>query len=329
MASPLRFRRDSGGWSEQRVRQELFHPLDGNLGATWTSPHYALHGWETARFEMDNGDRALFAWRDGEAYWLGNTETPSALWRTDKHDWEEVPYEIARWARRELLADLYEEAPWLEPYEYLAWFFLPVLMAKDGREVARTFLRDHAAGFPDADYRDALAFYNDFLRTGVLEPHRETMAGKLGTSDRLDLTRMRAAMAEFTVAKLLSDAGHEFVPEVELDSGYALDFRVGDQLIEVARPQPPEIRTVSTTPISAIRETAASKTDGQLDAHDRALLVIDCSTFPDDEWRAIRGEKPGLPYEPALVIRARPDGRIEGYERGQVPIDVSDAVELY
>jgi len=328
VASPLRFRYDPAGWSDQRVRQQLYQPLQSVANTAWVEPHNELHGWETARFELDNGDRALFAWRDGEAYWMGNTETPSALWKTNKRGWEEVPFDLARWARKELLADLYAEAPWLADYEYLAWFFLPVFMSKDGTETAIRFFRDHAAGFPDADRDAGLSFYDEFLKTGVLEPHRETMAGKLGTSGQLDLTRMRAAMAEFTVAKLLYDAGYEFDPEIELDSGYALDFRAGDTMIEVTRPQPPAKRSNATTPIAAVKETARAKGRGQLDTHAGALLIVDATSFPDDAWRSLRAESPSLPYEPALVIRARPEGRIEGFEVGNVPIDVADAVAL-
>jgi len=329
VASPLRFRYDPAGWSEQRVRNELCDSLDSYAGADWVDARHELHGWEAARFELHNGDLALFAWRDGDAYWMGNTQTPKALWKTNKRGWDEVPFEVARWARRELLDALYNQAPWLREYEYLAWFFLPVLMSKDGRETARRFLREHAAGFPDADREEALRFYDDFLKTGVLEPHRETMAGKLGTSGKLDLARMRATMGEFTVAKVLHDAGYEIEPEIELDSGYALDFRVGDTLIEVARPQPPANRTSATTPVAAIRETVAGKGRGQLDTHAGAMLVIDATSFPDDAWRTLRDARPDLPYQPTLVIRARPNGRIEGFEVGNVPIDVGDAVELF
>ncbi|GAB3687406.1 DUF5784 family protein [Salinarchaeum chitinilyticum] len=328
MASPLRFRFDPGGWSDKRVRRELYQSLDDYAGVTWVEPEHDLHGWDAARFELDNGDLALFAWRDGEAYWLGNTETPSALWKTNKRGWEEVPFELARWARRELVVDLYDRAPWLADYEYLTWFFLPVLMSKDGTETALEFFKEHAAGFPNANREAGLDFYDEFLKSGVLEAHRETMAGKLGTSGRLDLTRMRAAMGEFTVAKLLHDAGYDLEPEIELGSGYALDYRVDDTLVEVARPQPPARRTNANTPIAAVRETARSKGRGQLDTHAGALLVVDCTSFPDDAWRSLRAEHPDLPYQPTLVIRARPDRGIEGFEVGNVPIDVSEAVAL-
>jgi hypothetical protein len=281
---------------------------------------------------MDNGDRALFAWRtdDPMAYWIGNTETPSALWRTDKQDWETVPFELARWARRELLAELYENAPWIEPYSYLAWFFLPVLMSKDGRETTRRFLREHAAGFPNASWETALSFYDSFLSTGALDEHREVMAGKLGTSARLDLTRMRAAMAEFTVAKVLFEAGHDPTPEVDVETGHTLDFRTdGGTLVEVARPQPPTRRSVADTPTAAIRETAATKATGQLENYPNTVLVVDCSSFPDDEWRTLAAEQPTLDHQPTVVLRARPSGRIDGFELGQVSLDFDEAVELH
>lgn len=328
VASPLRFRYDRSRWTPRRVRNDLLASLDDDIGARQTAPEYSLSSYEVTRFDMANGDVALFAWNDTEAYWLGNTQTPSALWRTDKRGWEDVPFPVARWARRELLADLHEQAPWIEPYRYLSWFFLPVLMAKDGREVVRTFLKEHAAGFPDASHQEALSFFEEFLSTGTLEPYRETMAGKLGTSDRLDLARMSAAMGEFVVARHLFVAGYDPIPEVELGSGHALDFRVEDTLVEVARPQAPSSRRVADTPAAAIRETAGSKTRDQLDAHPGTLLVLDCSSFRDDEWAAIRDERPKLPYRPAIVMRTRPSGRAEGYETGDVPIDLSETVEF-
>jgi hypothetical protein len=183
------------------VRSELLGPLDANLGARMTGPWYRPpDGFQAVRFEMDNGDIALFAWDGGRAFWLGNTETPSALWQTEKYTFEEVPDGVAEWAEKELLAQLHEEAPWLAEYPTLSWFFLPVLLSKDGRDTSRAFLRDHAAGFPDADPDEALGFYEDFLAAGVLDDHRYTMASKLGTSERIDLVRMRATMAEFNAA---------------------------------------------------------------------------------------------------------------------------------
>ena len=129
------------------------------LGATRRQPWFRPPDRYTGeRFEMDNGDIALFLWNDTEAYWMGNTETPEALWRTEKYGFAEVPGDISRWATRELTAQLHEESPWLEPYPHLSWFFLPVFLSKDGREATRTFFDDHAAGFPDADREEALEF---------------------------------------------------------------------------------------------------------------------------------------------------------------------------
>jgi len=332
VASPLRFRVDSSTWSVDRVRQELVVPLDNSFGAILATPRYQLSAdWTARRLEMDNGDRALFAWRTDEpiAYWIGNTETPSALWRTEKEDWDAVPYELARWARRELLTELYETAPWLESYSHLAWFFLPVLMSKDGRETTRRFLHDHAAGFPNATAEEGLSFYERFLSTGALDDHRAVMAGKLGTSSRLDLARMRATMGECTVAKVLFEAGHDPTPEVDVETGHTLDFRTADgTLVEVVRPQPVSRRSSANTPIAAIRESTAAKATGQLRNNDDAVLVVDCTSFPDDEWRALVGEQPSLDHHPAVVIRARPDDFIEGYELGDVPLEVDEAVEL-
>jgi hypothetical protein len=257
---------------------------------------------------------------------MGNTETPEALWRTDKHTFEEVPYPIARWAQRELLADLHRADPWLADYDYLSWFFLPVLLSKDGRDSTRTFLREHAAGFPDAERDAALRFYEEFLATGALAPHRYTMAAKLGTSQGGDWFRMAATMSEFTVARLLVDAGLGFEPEVQLDSGYVLDFRVGSQLIEVTRPRPPTRRQRADTPVAAVRQTGKSKTDGQLDAHPGTLLLVDCSSFRDDEWNRVAGERPDIAHRPTVVFRARPDGTFEGYRVGRCPLELDAAM---
>ncbi len=312
------------------MHDAILRPLDRNLGARAVDPHNeATAGFVGHRFEMDNGDVALFARGEDEAFWMGNTETPPALWETDKYGWTEVPYPVARWAQRELLADLLGEAPWLEPYPHVAWFFLPVLMSKDGRETTRRFLSEHAAGFPDADRDTALSYYEEFLHTGALDPYRETMAGKLGTSDRLDLTRMRAAMAEFTVARLLVRSGYEVVPEIEVASGHALDYRAltgagdGGTLVEVTRPQPPARRSAGT-PVAALRETVSAKADGQLRRHDGVALFVDCSSFPRAAWDDLVERRPDVRHRPAVVLRARPDGHTEGFTDGSVPLDLPE-----
>ncbi len=300
-------------------------------------------GFDARRFDMDNGDVALFLWRQDpqQGFWLGNTTTPETLWRTEKFGFDEVPYPVARWTQRELLADLTEQDPWLRPYRHVTWFFLPVFFSKDGRSSTREFFRERAAGFPDADSERALAFYDDFLRTGVLDPYRETMAGKLGTSSHVDPVRMNAAMGEFNAAKLLFDAGYEFVPEVALDSGHALDFAVGsgvrsvradggghrtsDVLVEVTRPLPPARRSADT-PVAAVRATANAKTDDQLDAHPDALLLVDCSSFRDDDWNTVRAEQPAVKHTPAVVYRTRPNGSVEAYAHGTPQLDLSGAL---
>ena len=326
MAGPLRFRRSHDQWDRARLRRDLYEPLNASIGAQLTTPWFKPpHGYTGRRLEMDNGDRALFVW-DDDAFWLGNTQTPEALWRTEKYDFTEVPYPVSRWAQRELLAELELQDPWLARYEHLSWFFLPVFFSKDGRESTRTFFADHAAGFPDADRDTALGFYERFLSTGALDDYRYTMAAKLGTSERLDRTRMSATMAEFNAAKLLTDAGYAVRPEVEMDSGYALDFRATRDgrgtLVEVTRPSRPTGRAADT-PAAAARETALSKTDGQLAAHPETVLFVDCSSFRDDEWAALRGGKPAVGHRPAVVFRVRPDGSIAGYCDGDVPLDLA------
>lgn len=278
---------------------------------------------------MENGDRALFIW-SGDAFWLGNTRTPEALWRTEKHRFDEIPYPIARWAQRELLAELELRDPWLAQYEHLSWFFLPIFFSKDGRESSRAFFADHAAGFPDATREDALAFYERFLSTGVFDEYRYTMAAKLGTSEHVDDTRMSATMGEFNAAKVLTDAGYSVVPEIEMDSGYALDFRAKREretgtestLIEVTRPRRPTNRAAET-PTAAVRQTALAKTDGQLASHPSTTLFVDCSSFRDDEWAALVGERPGVGHRPAVVFRVRPDESVSGYSNGRVPLDLT------
>jgi len=333
VASPLRFRRSRERWTDDRVERDLYEPLDEKFGATRRTPHYAApSGYEALRIEMDNGDLALFAFDDEEAFWLGNTETPEALWRTDKYTFEEVPYPVARWAQRELLGDLQVEAPWLAEYDHLSWFFLPVLFSKDGRHSTREFFRDYAAGFPDTTREDVLSFYEEFLSTGVLDDHRYTMASKLGTSPQVDPVRMASAMSEFSVAKVLTDAGYGLTPEIEVTTGHSLDFRAeapdGESpLVEVTRPRPPTRRRAST-PVAAVRETAETKTSGQLRKHGGgAVLFVDCSGFRDDEWAAVTGERPGVRHRPAVVFRPRPSGRIEAYSKGSVPLELDGAVE--
>ncbi|WP_459887301.1 DUF5784 family protein [Halostagnicola bangensis] len=333
MARPLRFRYSPAHWSEQRVRQEILQPLRNNIGAQAVSPRYRINGgWDTHRFEMANDDVALFARNEEEAYWMGNTETPSTLWRTDKFGWRDVPYHVSRWAQRELLSTLHEEDPWLADYPHLSWFFLPVFMSKDGRESTRAFFREHAAGFPDAGRRESTRFFEEFFSSGTLDEYRHVMSGKLGTSDHVDRVRMSAAMGEFIAAKVLVDAGYDVVPEIEVTTGHSLDFRAKDAetnvLVEVTRPQPPANRAAAG-PVAAVRDTAETKTNGQLAEHGGgAVLFVDCSSFREDNWNAVRGEQPDVRHRPAVVYRARPNGHIEGYQKGSVPLELDDALEF-
>ena len=328
MAGPLRFRRTAGTWTRDRVRSQLLAPLDDSFGATLEEPWFSVADdrYDAVRFEMDNGDLALFCFRPGRAYWLGNTETPEPLWRTDKETFAEAPYAVTRWVERELTARLEMTDPWLAEFQYVSWFFLPVFFSKDGRNTTRRFFAEDAAGFPDATPEAGLGFYESLLRTGVLDGNRYTMASKLGTSPGYDLTRMRATMSEFSVAKLLADAGLAFEPEVEQESGHALDFAVGDRLVEVTRPEPPARRSHADHPVAAVRETGGAKRTDQLAEHPNAVLFVDCTSFSDAEWAAVTGEMPGVGHEPTVVFRARPDGRIEGYRYGRVPFDLDGAI---
>nr|WP_282594124.1 DUF5784 family protein [Halorientalis brevis] len=331
VAKPLRFRRSTERWTDGRVRSELLQPLQSKFGATKQGPWYKPpEGYDACRLEMDNGDVALFCWADGEAYWMGNTETPKTLWRTNKYTFEEVPDGVAEWAETELLAQLHEESPWLEAYPNVSWFFLPVLLSKDGRHTTREFLKEHAAGFPDADTDEALGFYEELLDRDVFED-RYVMASKLGTSEQLHLDRMRSAMSEFTVARLLDDAGHEVTPEIEVTTGHFIDFRADSngsgQLVEVTRPRPPSRRSASS-PIASIRETAKTKTSGQLQAHDGGVtMFVDCSSFDDDDWKALLADQPDVRHKPAVVFRAHPNGRFEGYTKGSVPLALPNGIQ--
>ncbi|MFB6094815.1 MAG: DUF5784 family protein [Halanaeroarchaeum sp.] len=333
MAKPLRFRRSRETWSADRARGQLFESLDDTLGARSVEPWFRPpEGYEAIRYEMDNGDLALFAYDDTEAYWLGNTETPSVLWRTEKYTFEEVPYQVARWAQRELLTQLHEESPWLAEYPHVSWFFLPVFLSKDGRESSRAFFSEHAAGFPNATPQEALSFYERVLSTGALDGYRHTMAGKLGTSTTLDRTRMASAMAEFNAAWVLLESGYEIEPEAPVSTGHSIDYRASDgdeaSLVEVTRPAPTHRRSVSN-PIAAVRDTAQTKVDGQLDAHAGGIsLFVDCSGFPDDDWRAVAAERPDVRHRPTFVYRTRPDGSIEGYAKGSLPIEIRRATAV-
>lgn len=307
--------------------------LDSNLGARSRRPWFASpEGYEARRFEMDNGDVALFCWDDECGFWMGNTETPRTLWQTNKYGFDEVPTPVAEWAERELLAQLHEESPWLSAYPTLSWFFLPVFLSKDGRHTTREFFREHAAGFPDATCEDACTFYEEFLATGVLDEYREVMAGKLGTSEYLDLTRMSATMGEFDVAKVLDDAGYDLTPEISVTTGHSIDFRAdraggSSTLVEVTRPLPPRDRAAGTA-VAAVRETANTKTSGQLSEHGGGVtLFVDCSSFRDDEWAAVRAEQPDVGHRPAVVFRTRPSGRVEAYRKGSVPVSLDGTVD--
>ncbi|WP_418280096.1 DUF5784 family protein [Halorubrum sp. DTA98] len=346
MAQPLRFRRAPGRWSRDRVRSRLERSLDDNLGATASDPWFSPPpGYDARRFDMDDGSMALFCWTDNDddppqgvgsgpvGYWLGNTETPRDLWQTNKFGFDEAPYSVSRWAQRELLAGLHDDEPWLADYPHVSWFFLPVFCSKDGAETTRAFFRDYAAGFPDATREAGAGYLERLLRPGILDDYRETMAGKLGTSASVDLVRMSATVAEFTAAKILSDSGYDVTPEIEVTTGHSLDYRAEDpntgvaSLVEVTRPQPVSGRSANT-PVAAVRDTAETKTNGQLEAHGGgATLFVDCTSFPEDDWAAVKTERPDVRHKPAVVFRARPDGHVEGYSKGSVPLDLSDAIE--
>ena len=331
MATPLRFRVAPGDWRD-RVRSALRTELDDTIGVTSDRPWYKLDGpYEARRFDMVNGDTALFAWDASCGYWLGNTRTPSPLWRTNKVEFDAVPGPVREWATRELLAELYEDEPWLRSFPTIATFFLPVLCAKDGREGARQFFRDRAAGFPDVDRDRALGYYESLLADGTFDGHRHEMAGKLGTSNQFDETRMAAAMSEFTVAAILSDAGYAVEPEIPVSTGHSIDFKAsrnGDaHLVEVTRPSRPTDRSAGT-PVAAAKDTVAIKTDGQLDAHGGGVtLFVDCSSFSASEWAELLDARPDVGHRPAVVFRMRPPGDLDGYAVGRVPVAV-DAIEV-
>ncbi|CAI48440.1 uncharacterized protein NP_0698A [Natronomonas pharaonis DSM 2160] len=328
MAGPLRFRRSNADWTRNRVREALLAPLEDRFGARLSEPWFAVGDdrYDAVRLEMDNGDIALFCFRPGRAYWLGNTETPEPLWRTNKETFSEAPDPVSRWAQRELTARIEVTDPWLADYEHLTWFFLPVFCSKDGRETTRRFFAEDAAGFPDADADAGLSFYESLLESGRLDDDRYTMAAKLGTSAGYDVTRMRATMSEFTVAKLFVDAGLDFDPEVEQESGHALDFAVDGRLVEVTRPEPPARRTHADHPVAAVEETGRAKRSEQLAAHPEAALFVDCTSFTDAEWSAVAAERPTVGHEPTVVFRARPSGHIEGYRHGTLPFDLDGAL---
>ncbi len=329
VAGPLRFRRSDATWALERVREQLLSPLDAAFGAQLKDPWFSIEDdrYAAVRITMDNTDFALFCYRDNQAYWLGNTETPEVLWHTEKETFAEAPYAVARWAQQELTARLEVTDPWLAAYEYVTWFFLPVFFSKDGRDTTRRFFAEDAAGFPDASADEGLSFYESILTTGVLDEYRYTMASKLVTSAETDLGRMRAAMAEFNAAKLLNDAGLTFDHEVQLDSGHALDFEVDGSLIEVTRPEPPARRQYTDSPTTAIRDSGAAKMDEQLSKHPEAVLCIDCTSFSDAEWKTITTDQPMTTHSPTVVYRARPNGRIKGYPIGTLPFDLHEGIE--
>jgi len=95
-------------------------------------------------------------------------------------------------------------------------------------------------------------------------------------------------------------------------------------LVEVTRPTPTAKRTAGT-PIAAVRDTAQTKSRGQLKSHGGdVVLFVDCSSFPDDEWQRIIAEKPSVHHQPAVVYRLRPSGHVSGYMKGDVPLILSD-----
>ena len=95
----------------------------------------------------------------------------------------------------------------------------------------------------------------------------------------------------------------------------------------MTRPRPPARRSGADHPVAAVEETGGAKRSDQLAKHPDSALFIDCTSFPDDEWAAVRGEKPGVGHQPTVVFRARPNGHVEGYRHGGLPFDLGGAIE--
>ncbi|MDY7080997.1 MAG: DUF5784 family protein [Halobacteria archaeon] len=311
---------NNGYWNTHRFENRVVAPLDSKFGVTVdeiNSPDGNGNDYEARRLRIgdDSDELALFAWNGNRAYWLGNTETPEVLWRTDKVTFDEAPDEISEWAQRELYRILKQEEPELTEYTHLAWFFLPVLMSKDGRETAREFLLN-GAGFPDTDSDEALAFYDGLIQSGVFDGYRYTMASKLGTRERHSELHMAAAMAEFNAAKILHDSGYDIVPEVSIDGGYSLDFAVEgeDRFVEVTRPER------KSKPVKAVKEATKRKSNGQLNDTE-ALLFVDCSNFDRREWGRIASERPNAHHEPTVFYWMRP-GNVEAFAVGKPELDL-------
>jgi hypothetical protein len=53
------------------------------------------------------------------------------------------------------------------------------------------------------------------------------------------------------------------------------------------------------------------------------VLVVDCTSFPDDQWALIADEEPAVGHEPAVVFRMRPDRHRDGYVVGTDQLNVA------
>jgi len=78
--------------------------------------------------------------------------------------------------------------------------------------------------------------------------------------------------------------------------------------------------------VAAVKASGNAKTRDQIAIHGNAALFVDCTSFRDDHWRQIIGEKPAVGHEPVVVFRMRPDGRTEGYVRGNLLPDVGSVL---
>ncbi len=327
MASPLRFRVSHETWHRERFENEVVNPLDNKFGVEVTETSEPEE-FEAYRLRMGNGDTALFAW-NGTGYWVGNTETPKALWQTEKQSFEEVDDGLGEWAQREFYRVLKDEAPWLTEYTRLAWFFLPVFMSKNGSEATREFFQ-RGAGFPDASAEEAMEFYETVLESGVFEESRYEMASKLGTGENVDEVRMAAAMGEFNAAGVLDDAGYRLEPEPAVSNGHKLDYEAFGEgaedgvYVEVTRPVPPEDRAADS-PLRAVRETASRKSEGQL-KEDDGLLMVDCTSFGEEDWRTLAENRPSVGHTPSLFYRTTPDGESEAFLEGVTGLRLSGGV---
>jgi len=157
---------------------------------------------------------------------------------------------------------------------------------------------------------------SSLLRWGVhRDDYRETMAGKLGTSTSLDLVRMSAAIAEFTAARILTEAGYEAEHQDRL----------------AGRGHAPATRLWTLCEATLSRRSATPRRRRRADSWRHTVAASPSSLTAPPSQRTTgrpcaKRDRRSVIGRPLSCARARTDTS-KDIGKGSVPIDLSAAID--